>query len=127
MEQTRDGLLTPDSALDMCRQTYHIDRCMEAKVVPFGLPRPVAEELVHRLASEGRFVLEPACKEKLLDRGFSVKQVNVTMECGHINQGPTRDECGDYRCRIRKRVAGRLVRVVIAIHNMNFLYVISVH
>jgi hypothetical protein len=123
MEQTRDGLLT----LDMRPQIYHIDRRMEAKVVLFGLCRPAAEELIHRLATEGRFVLEPACKEKLLYRGFSVKQVNVAMECGHINQGPTRDECGDYRCRIRKRVAGRLVRVVVAIHNMNFLYIISVY
>jgi hypothetical protein len=100
---------------------------MSPVVVAFGLPRPHAEELIHKLAREGRFTLEPCCKAKVMDRDFSMRQVLDTMKEGTINQGPRRDECGDWRCRIRKRHAGRLVRVIVAIHNMDFLFVISVH
>jgi hypothetical protein len=96
-------------------------------VIPLGLPRPIAEELIHRLAREGHYVIEPVCVMKMKDRKFTARQVMTTIEEGHINQGPTRDECGDWRCRMRKRVAGRDVRVVLAIHGMNFLYLISVH
>jgi hypothetical protein len=97
-----------------------------ANVVPF-LSRPLAEDLIHRLAREDRFVLEPACIAKMHSRSFDDREVMTVLTEGSINQGPLRDECGDYRCRMRKRVAGRLIRVVVAIHAMNFLYVISVH
>ena len=100
---------------------------MTAEIVPFRLSRPVAEEIIHRLAAEGQFAIEPACKEKMAQRDYSMRQVLVTLKEGHINQGPRRDDCGDWRCRVKKRVAGRLVRVVVAIHAQNFLYVISVH
>jgi hypothetical protein len=96
-------------------------------VIPLGLSRPHAEELIHRLAREGQYVIEPVCKAKIIDRKFTARQVMTTIEEGHINQGPARDECGDWRCRMRKRVAGRDVRVVLAINSMNFLYLISVH
>lgn len=107
--------------------TYHIDRSMTAQVVPFGLPRPVAEALIRRLAEDGNFVPEPEFKEKMLVRDFTMRQVLETLKGGSINQGPWLDECGDWRCRVKRRVAGRLVRVVVAIHAMNFLYLISVH
>jgi hypothetical protein len=100
---------------------------MVADIIAFGFPRPHAEELIHRLALQGRFVLEPVCKTKMRIRDFSMRQVLETMKEGIINQGPRLDECGDWRCRLRKRHAGRLVRVIVAIHNMDFLYVISVH
>lgn len=99
----------------------------EETVVPFGLPRPVAEELIHRLAKQDAYALEPACIEKMNYRGFDSRLVMETLTTGAINQGPKRDECGDWRVRMKKRVAGRLVRVVVAIHDMRFLYVISVH
>jgi hypothetical protein len=84
----------------------------------------MALELIRKLVAEGRFVLEPKAKMNLRDRDFTDRQVLIE---GSITQGPTRDECNDWRCRLRKRAAGRLVRVVVAIHDMNFLYVISVH
>jgi hypothetical protein len=97
-----------------------------ANVVPF-LSSPAAEELIHQLAREDRFVIEPDCIPKMRVRRFDAREVMTTLTQGSINQGPRRDECGDYRCRIRKRVAGRLVRVIVSIHAMNFLYVISVY
>ena len=97
------------------------------KVVQLGLPRPFAQETIHRLAAAGEFVIEPVCKVKMRERDFTMRQLLTAMKGGNVNQGPELDEYGDWRCRIRKRVAGRLVRVIVAIHEMRILYVISVH
>ena len=100
---------------------------MQGNVVPFGLSRPAAQELIHRLSEQDAYVIEPVCITKMRDRDFDIRQVMETLKTGTVNQGPARDECGDWRCRMKKRVAGKLVRVVVAIHNLNFLYVISIH
>ena len=94
------------------------------KVVHLPLPRPIAEETIHRLATAGEFVIEPVCKVKIHDRNFTMRQVLETMKKGSVNQGPELDEYGEWRCRIHRRVAGRLVRVIVAIHEMRLLYVI---
>ena len=99
----------------------------DAEVIPLRLSRPAAEALIHRLAAEGQFVIEPVCKKKMAERDYSMRQVLVALKEGHVNQGPERADCGDWKCRIKKRAAGRLVRVIVAIHATNFLYVISVH
>lgn len=96
-------------------------------IVPFGLPRPVALELIRELVRRGAFALEPKAKMNLRQRGFSMRQILATLEEGCINQGPKLDECNDWRCRLRKRHAGRIVHVVVAIHAMSYVYVISVH
>jgi hypothetical protein len=100
---------------------------MTAEVVPFGLPRPMAEALIHKLAHEGKFVQEPVFIDKMTLRHFSMRQMLETIKNGTVNQGPRRDEYGDWRCRMKRRVAGRLVHVVVAIHDMSFLYLISIH
>jgi hypothetical protein len=56
-------------------------------VIPLVLPRPVAEELIHRLAREGQYVIEPVCVTKMRERKFTARQVMTTIEEGHINQG----------------------------------------
>ena len=96
-------------------------------VVPFGLPRPNALELIRRLVNDGQFALEPKAKMNVQERNFTMRQVLIALNEGSINQGPARDECNDWRCRLRKRAAGRLVHVVVAIHDMSYVYVISVH
>ena len=100
---------------------------MVGNVVAFGFPRPVAQELIHRLAAQGRFALEPLSREQMAASDLSMRQVMDTMKCGTVKQGPKQDQCGDWRCQLRKRHAGRLVRVIVAIHNMDFLFVISVY
>jgi len=87
----------------------------------------MAEVAIHQLAKAGKFTIEPHAKEGMLARGFTQRQVLTAIEEGCVNQGPSLDECNDWRCRIKKRHAGRLVRVVVAIHGMDWLYVISVH
>ena len=100
---------------------------MRGNVVPFGLPRPVAQVLVRKLVAEDKFALEPKAKMNLRERDFSMRQVLIALKEGNINQGPKLDECNDWRCRITKRCAGRLVHVVVAIHDMRFVSVISIH
>ena len=100
---------------------------MSARILAFGLPRPIAEELIHRLAREDKYVPEPVFARKMIERGFTMRQVMETLKEGVINQGPRQDEYGDWRCRIKRRVAGRCVHVVVAIHDMRILYLVSVH
>jgi hypothetical protein len=120
---------------------------MTAKIVPFGrrgkpptLPRPEAEEIIHRLAKENKFgfggpVYETEDGEtitdfelKMFEREFTMTQVLRTIEEGAVNQGPVLDEYGDWRCRVKRRVAGHLVRVVVAISSdRTFMTLISIH
>jgi hypothetical protein len=96
-------------------------------VIAFGMPRPVALELVRKLVIADQFALVPKAKMNLSDRDFTMRQVLIALKEGQIDQGPRRDESNDWRCRIKKKVAGRIVRVVVAIHDETFVYVISVH
>jgi hypothetical protein len=103
------------------------ERRLSAIHVPFGLPRPTAEQLIRDLARAGKFALEPHAKAGMRERDFTMRQVLATLYEGSVNQGPRLDESNCWRCRVRKRVAGRLVHVVVAIHDMSYLFVISVH
>lgn len=98
-----------------------------AVILHFGMPRPRALELIRKLTAEDQYMLVPKAKMNLEEREFSMAQVMKILEEGEINEGPWRDECGDWRCRVRKRCAGSLIRIVVAIHDESFLYVISVH
>jgi hypothetical protein len=102
-------------------------RPIRSNVIPFGMPKPVALQLIRTLVAADEFVLEPKAKMNIRERGFTLRQVLTTLKEGQINQGPIRDECNDWRCRITKRCAGRIVHVVVAIHDECCVYVISVH
>ena len=98
-----------------------------AVILPFGMPKARAQQLIRELVAAGEFVLVPKAKTNLRDRQFTMRQVLAALKEGEINEGPWKDECHDWRCRLRKRCAGRLIRVVAAIHDETFVYVISVH
>lgn len=59
------------------------------------------------------------------DRNISMSQLMTVLSEGSIVDGPTRDECGDLRCKLKKRAAGRRVYVVVAISAHDMLYVIT--
>jgi hypothetical protein len=119
---------------------------MTAKIVPFerkpvakGLSRPEAEETIHRFAKENNFGMGPVFETedgefvtdfelKMLERKFTMSQILETIKNGAVNQGPALDEYGEWRCRVKRRVAGQLVRVVVAISSdLTFMTLISVH
>lgn len=101
---------------------------MAGNVLPFGLTRAQAETLIRDLASANKFVIEPYFRQRLKERGITMSQVLRALKEGHMDQGPKRDEHGDWRCRVRKRVAGRRVRVVVGISGgLGVLYLITTY
>jgi hypothetical protein len=100
---------------------------MAAEIIPFGYPRPFALERIRTLTAQDQFVIEPKFKSTIIERGITMPVVRLVLLEGSINQGPERDDYGDWRCRVRKRVAGRLVRVVVAIHEEEVLYLITAY
>lgn len=101
-----------------------------AVILPFSprqMPRPIALALIRRLFAADQYILVPKAKMNMTDREISASQVMAVLGEGEINEGPWKDECGNWRCRLKKRYAGKLIKVVVAIQDENFLYVISVH
>ena len=105
---------------------------------PPTLSRPEAEATIHRFAKENKFAMAGVVETddavisefelKMLVRGFDMRQVLGTIKEGVVNQGPRLDEYSEWRCRVKCRVAGRLVRVVVAISaDLSFMTLISVH
>lgn len=104
--------------------TYHCDRFMEKRsVVQFGLSREMAQQRIRTAMEQGAFEFDPHCTAEMVLRDISMRQVLTAAKEGCINQGPELDEFGDWRCRIKKRVAGRLVRVVVAVQTEGILFV----
>ena len=104
---------------------------MAGNVVPFpaGLTRPEAEALIHRLAKESRNLAmeEPHFRERMKERGITMRQVLETLREGRVDSDPAKDDYGDWRCVVKKRCAGRRVRVVVAIHDRNLLYGVTTY
>lgn len=100
---------------------------MTAEILPFGFPRPFAQERIRTLAAKGEMVIEPKFRQAMHGRGITMPLVLRVLAEGSINQGPQKDDYGDWRCRVRKRVAGRLVRVVVAIHEERILYLVTTY
>ncbi len=48
-------------------------------------------------------------------RGVSIRQVLEAVKVGEVRKPPRKDEYGDWRVRFEKFVAGRTVRVVVAV------------
>ena len=98
-----------------------------AVILPFGLPRPIALNEIRELVAADKYIMVGHATDGMAERDITVTQLMGVLEGGQIDEGPSKDEHGEWRCRLRRRVAGRLVRVVVAFQAGNFLYVISVH
>lgn len=104
---------------------------MSDNVVPFptGLSRPEAESLIRKLASDSKNIGQPEIhfQAQMLDRDFSMRQVLQALREGSIVSDPLKDEYGDWRCVLKKRCAGRLVRLVVAIHERSQLILVTIY
>lgn len=98
-------------------------------VIPLVLTRELALKKIRHLAERGMFAIEPHARDAMNDpdRDVPMRLVEETLLSGSINQGPTRDEAGEWRCRLKKRHAGRLVHVVVALSGHDFMYVVTVY
>lgn len=101
---------------------------MVSNVVP--LRRPVAatpdpapltaaefESRVHELAKDSAKIAlgHPHFQQRLAERGITMRQVLQTLREGSVIDGPKKDEWGDWRVKLQRRVAGRRVQVVVAV------------
>src|SRR5579884_250259 len=97
---------------------------MVANVVPIGQPKPkptptLAElvERVHELAKDTGNIgfLHPHLRERMAQRGKTMRDILETVRKGEGSSGPTLDQYGDWRIRMRRFVAGHRVQVVVAV------------
>jgi hypothetical protein len=59
----------------------------------------------------------PHLRQRMAQRGLTIRQIVETLRHGEGISGPTRDDYGDWRIKMRAVVAGRRVQVVVAIHD----------
>jgi len=97
---------------------------MNAQVVPFRpakpKPIPTAAELVARVRalaakSDNIGFDHPHFQERMTKRGITMRQILETIRKGECISGPTKDEWGDWRIKLRRHVAGRRVQIVTAV------------
>lgn len=98
-------------------------------VVPFQIKRELALERIRELVRKNAFSIEPHAQAAMrdLERNIPMRLVLETLKGGAINQGPELDEYGDWRCRLKKRVAGRVVHCVVALSGHSHVYVVTVY
>lgn len=106
---------------------------MADRVVPFR-PRPTSEPVptadaledrVHWLAKDSknlRFDI-PHFQERLRMRKLTMRQVLDTLRHGNVISGPVKDEWGDWRVKLKRKVAGRRVQVVVAVKERHLVVV----
>lgn len=92
---------------------------MADNVVPLrGIPTASEmETLVHELSADTKNILfdSPHFQQRLRQRGLSIRQVLEVLRKGCVVSGPTQDQYGDWRVKLKRLVAGRRVQVVVAI------------
>jgi len=106
---------------------------MSDKVVPLHAPRrqtpPTRDELValvKKLLAESSANMRydhEHIKTRFAQRGITMRQVLETVSLGVVISGPTLDQFGDWRIKLRRAVAGRRVQVVVAVKKTHFVLV----
>ena len=94
-----------------------------ASLIPFPNARRTASsaarlaERVHALAADSFNVRmgEPHFRESMTKRGIDMRSVLEVLRTGRAVGAPELDEYGDWRIKLRRRVAGRRVHVVVAV------------
>ncbi len=84
---------------------------------PAPLSREAASVLVREIAQDtARLILTPHFVTQCEARGIVFGEVPRVVQTGRMVEDPEVDEFDDHRCKLRKRVAGRLLSVVVSIH-----------
>ena len=97
----------------------------EPKVPPGSL-----EELVrrtHELAerSDNIYLDNPHVRLRMKERGVTIRQILDVLRQGKGMDGPTLDKYGDWRIKLKRFSAGRIVQVVVVVKD-NHLEVVTV-
>ena len=96
----------------------------DSPIVPFPKSRaesPTADQLasrVHSLALADSLNVRmnaPHFKQRMMERGINIRLVLEVLRSGRAVGRPELDEFGDWRIRMRRKVAGQRVTVVVAV------------
>ena len=103
------------------------------KIVP--LPKPSApkkslEQLVRKVheqakKSENVFCDNPHVKQRMRQRNVSMRQIFDVLRHGKGIDGPSLDKYGDWRIKLKRFSAGRIVQVVVVVKS-NHLEIVTV-
>lgn len=100
------------------------------RLLPVAHPTPTTDQLVARirqLADSGRLGTtrfdEPHFQRQLIERDLNMRQVLETVRKGCPVGVPKLDQWGDWRIKLRRKVAGRRVQVVVALKADHFVAV----
>ena len=59
----------------------------------------------------------PHFQNRMIERGVDMRSVLEVLRKGRPFGPPEKDENGDWRIRMRRKVAGRRVEVIVAVHD----------
>jgi Domain of unknown function (DUF4258) len=59
-------------------------------------------------------------------RKISMRQVLDTLRQGSVIDGPDKDEWGDWRVKLQRRVAGRRVQIVVAVKETHLVLITAI-
>ncbi len=86
-----------------------------------GAEAPSADQLVSRVHSLALTdslnvrMSEPHFRQRMRERGITVRLVMEVLKSGRAVGRPELDEFGDWRIHMRRKVAGQRVNVVVAV------------
>jgi hypothetical protein len=86
---------------------------------------PTLKELVERVRhlmqdSENIGFMNPHVKQRMKQRGKTMREILEVLKKGEGVKGPDLDEFGDYRIKIRRCVCGKRTQVVVAVRENDF-------
>jgi len=104
-----------------------------SELVPFPHPKTSPESLdslvhkTHELAqkSENVYWDNPHVQLRMRERNVTVRQMFDVLRNGRGIDGPTLDKYGDWRVKLKRFAAGRMVQVVVVVKE-NHLEVVTV-
>ena len=101
---------------------------MTKEIVPVPSHRSAGQILrrIRRLAKDtGNITWTMHALDRMDERAITSRQALETVRRGEIVAGPETDEYGDAKVTLKRRYAGQLVRVVVAISERDELTIIT--
>jgi hypothetical protein len=95
--------------------------------LPVHRATPPAAQLLGRIrvmARQGRMRFDhPHVQQRLQERTLNMRMVLETIKKGTVVGAPRLDQWGDWRLKLRRKVAGRRVQIVVAVKTDHFVVV----
>jgi hypothetical protein len=99
-----------------------------AGVVPLALTPATALRMVRDLAKEsGRIVILNHCRERMLKRNVTRRQIELCLQKGTITEGPIVNARGNWQVNMFRHAAGEELTCTVAIEWATRLLVITVY